>query len=130
MIKKAAVALVLTTTLTAALMTSGCLLAAAGAAAGGGVLYAKGDLEANLEATPPRIATATEKAFKELRIIKTSIASSALDAEILGRTATDKPVAVRCTAQTAKLSAISIRVGAIGDETLSQLILDKIRKNL
>ena len=129
MIKKTAIVLLATVTLTGALMTSGCLLAAAGAGAGG-VFYAKGDLETRLSATPSQIAAATEKAFKELQITKTSIASSKLDAAILGRTATDKKVTVNSKAESDKLSTISIRVGTFGDKDLSQLIFDKIKKNL
>ena len=130
MIKKTAIVLLATVTLTGALMTSGCLLAAAAGAGAGGVLYAKGDLEARLSATPSQIAAATEKAFEELQVPMTSTASTELDAEIRGRSASNKIVAVNCKAETDKLSTISIRVGLLGDKNLSQLILDKIKKNL
>ena len=128
MIKKAAIALTATLTLSAIVMTSGCLIAAAGAA--GGVLYAKGDLETTLAATPIKIAAATEKAFREMKISKTSAVSSDLDAEIIGRTATDKKVTVISKIKGEKLSSISIRVGTFGDEDLSRVIFDKIKKNL
>ncbi|MDP6636921.1 MAG: DUF3568 family protein [Phycisphaerae bacterium] len=129
MLKKTVLALLMTLCLSGMLLTSGCLLAAAGAGAGG-VFYAKGDLEATLAATPSEIASATEKAFAELKIIKTSAASSNLDAEILGRSATDKKITVTSKAQGEKISAISIRVGTFGDKGLSQLIFDKIKRNL
>ena len=128
MIKKTAVTLVAMLTLSTILLTSGCLVAAAGAA--GGVLYAKGDLESTLSATPAKIAAATEKAFAEMKISKTSAVSSDLDAEIIGRSATDKKVVVKSKAKGENISSISIRVGTFGDEDLSQVIFNKIKKNL
>ena len=128
MIKKTAVTLMLMMSLTAMLLTSGCLIAAVGAA--GGVFYAKGDLETTLEAAPEKIAAATEKAFADLKISKTSSVSSDLEAEITGRTATDKKVIVIIKAKSDKFSSISIRVVTFGDEDLSQTIFAKIKKNL
>jgi hypothetical protein len=128
MIKKTAVTLVAMLTLSTILLTSGCLVAAAGAA--GGVLYAKGDLESTLSATPAKIAAATEKAFAEMKIAKTSAVSSDLDAKIIGRSATDKKITVTSKAKGDKISSISIRVGTFGDKDLSQVLFDKIKKNL
>jgi len=127
-IKKTALALTALLVLSSVLLTSGCIVAAAGAA--GGVLYAKGDLETTLANTPTKIAIATEKAFREMRISKTSAVSSDLDAEIIGRSTTDKRVTVKINAKGEKLSAISIRIGVFGDEDLSRVLFDKIKKNL
>jgi len=129
MVRKAAIAASLLWVVSVLVLTPGCFLAAAGAAAGG-VFYAKGDLESTMEAKPPAIAAATEKAFAEMGIAKRSAASSAVDAEITGRTARDKKVTVKVKAETANFSKVSIRVGTFGDEDLSRLIFDKIRKNL
>ncbi|MDP6545243.1 MAG: DUF3568 family protein [Phycisphaerae bacterium] len=128
MIKKTALTLVAMLSLSAILLTSGCLVAAAGAA--GGVLYAKGDLESSLSATPAQIAAATEKAFVEMKISKTSAVSSDLDAEVIGRSARDKKVTVTSKATGDKISSISIRVGTFGDKDLSRVLFDKIKKNL
>lgn len=129
MIKKTALVLAVTLTLSATMMMSGCILAAVGAGAGG-VFYAKGDLESTLAASPAQIAAAADKAFTELKIAKTSSVSSELDAEIVGRTATDKKVTITSKTTGDKLSSISIRVGTFGDEDLSQAIFEKIKKNL
>ena len=128
MIKKAAVTLVAMLTLSAVLLTSGCLVAAAGAA--GGVLYAKGDLESTLAATPAKIAAATEKAFVEMKISKTSAVSSDLDSQVIGRSATDKKITVTSKVKGDKVSSISIRVGTFGDKDISRALFDKIKKNL
>jgi len=128
MVKKAAITLVAMLTLSAVLLTSGCLVAAAGAA--GGVFYAKGDLETTLAATPAQIAAATEKAFTEMKIAKTSAVSSDLDAQVIGRSATDKKITVTSKVKGDKISSISIRVGTFGDKDISRALFDKIKKNL
>ena len=114
--------------LSAMLLSSGCIVAAVGAA--GGVFYAKGDLESTLNATPAKIAAAAEKAFAELKITKTSAASSDLDAEIIGRTTSDKKVTIKSKTKGENMSSISIRVGTFGDEDTSQAIFQKIKKNM
>ena len=128
MIKKTALVLTVMLTLSATLMTSGCLIAAVGAA--GGVIYAKGDLESTLEGSPAEVVTAAEKAFAELKIAKISAVSSELEAEVLGRTTTDKKITIISKAKGEKFSSISIRVGTIGDKDISQTILQKIKNNL
>ncbi len=127
-LKKAAITLVAMLTLSPVLLTSGCIVAAAGAA--GGVFYAKGDLESTLAASPAKIAAAAEKAFAELKIAKTSAASSGLDSQVIGRSATDKRITITSKAKGDNISSISIRVGTFGDEDLSQTIFAKIKKNL
>ena len=91
-----------------------------------GVVYAKGDLEAMLKATPTDIAAATEKAFAKLNIPKTSVKASDLDVEILGRMSTGKRVCVRGKVKGGNYTVVSIRVGTLGDEGLSRVILKNI----
>jgi hypothetical protein len=128
MIKKTATAIVLTLTLSSILFTSGCIVAAIGAA--GGVFYAKGAMESTLNNTPTEIAAATEKAFKELKITKLSAASSDLEAEITGRSTTDKKITVISKTTGDNISSISIRIGTFGDKDMSETIFQKIKSNL
>ena len=109
----------------------GCALLVVGAAAGaGGMAYVRGALEARVNAQPPAVAQATENAFKSLGIVKISGAASALDAEILGRTATDKKVKVVVKGEGAGTSKLTIRIGTFGDETMSRAVFDKIEEGL
>jgi hypothetical protein len=126
--KKVATLAVLATTLSAIMLTSGCLVAAAGAA--GGVFYAKGDLESTLQASPIQIASAAEKVFTDMKITKLSAVSSDLDAEVIGRSSTDKKITIKSKAKGQNFSTISIRVGVFGDNDLSRIILDNIKKKL
>jgi hypothetical protein len=113
----------------AALLLTGCAALVVGAAAGGaaaGALYYNGELNADVDGTPPAVITATEKAFKDLIWAKETAAASQTDGLATARTATGKEVKVAVHAKTAQVSAVSIRVGTFGDENLSRLLLDRI----
>jgi hypothetical protein len=117
----------------AALCGSGCAVLLVGAAAGAGVAgaaYALGDLEAHLEADPPAVAKAAERALNALQIRVISNAVSGLDARLVGRTGADRKVTVKVKGAGEGRSEISIRVGAFGDETMSRSILRRIEKEL
>ena len=114
----------------AALLVSGCAVLAAGAASGTGIAYLMGDLEATVKAEPPEIARAAEAAIGDLDLIRVSSTSSQIDAEIIGRSATDRKVLIRAKRQTDGISTLTIRVGAFGDEDLSHVMLEAIKKRL
>jgi hypothetical protein len=112
------------------LVVTGCAALVVGAAAGTGVAYARGDLEADVDATPEEIARATESAFNSMDITTISAKSTALDAEIIGRTAKDTRITVVADAKEAEGSALSIRFGTFGDEDQSRRIYNAILENL
>lgn len=114
----------------AAGLVSGCAALAAGAAGGTGIAFLMGDLEATVRAEPPEIATAAEAAIAELDLIRISSTSTQIDAEIVGRTATDKSILIRARRETDGISKLTIRVGTFGDEDLSRVMLDAIKKRL
>lgn len=92
------------------------------------VAYVKGNLEANVNQHPVEVAKATGKAFKALEIKEISSKSTALDAEIIGRTAKDDKVRVMADLTEANGSNLSIRIGIFGDEVMSRRIYEEIRK--
>lgn len=102
---------------------------AAGAGAGT-VAYIRGELNAPLEASLDRSIAATKKAVEELKFHQISEKSDALTAEFQLRDAQDDSIRVLLKRQTDTLTNVSIRVGTFGDETLSQTVLDKIKKHL
>ena len=53
-----------------------------------------------------------------------------IDGKVTGRTALDKEVVITIKRQTESTSSLSIRVGAFGDEALSQKIYEKIKARL
>jgi Protein of unknown function (DUF3568) len=111
------------------LTLSGCLLAAAGAGAGA-VAYVRGDLETNLDKDYSKVVDAARSAVKDLEFAKVSENKDALKAVMVSRTAMDKKVEIIITNSGKKLTNIKIRVGLMGDQELSQSILDKIKSEL
>jgi hypothetical protein len=106
----------------AALLIGG---AAAGAAAG--LAYHEGELQADLDAPPPKVIEATERAFRDLIWTKESATASATDGLATARTATGREVEVKVAFKSENVSSIGIRVGTFGDENLSRLLYDKIQ---
>ncbi len=112
------------------LQTAGCaflLIGGAAAGAAAGVMYHEGELRADLDANPPDVIKATERAFRDLIWTKESAQSSATDGIATARTATGRDVRVTVQRQTETASRIGIRVGTFGDENLSRLLYDKIK---
>ncbi|MFA5043054.1 MAG: DUF3568 family protein [Kiritimatiellia bacterium] len=119
--------------LAAGLMTAGCAVFVVGAAAGAGAAgaaYIKGDLRARVKADPRAVEKASLKAFEVLDIRKISSVGSAVDAEVIGRTAADKKVAIKAKAEAADESSVSIRIDTFGDEPMSRRIYDEIETRL
>lgn len=108
----------------------GCLLVAAAAGTGATVAYVRGDLETVVEGTPERIIAASRGAAMDMNLSVISSGASALDGEMIARTADDTKVTVNTKVQSDKMSTISIRVGLWGDRAVSQQVLDRIRARL
>lgn len=114
-------------------LTTGCILVAAGAGAAAGVgtfAYVRGELKSTLDASLDRTWRATQTAMKDLKFAVTKEQKDALQAELTGRTAADKKVLVKLVKLTNNATEVRIRVGTFGDESLSKLILEKIKANL
>lgn len=110
--------------------TAGCLAVAAGAAGAGAVAWVRGELDASLSSRLDAVANATDRAIQQLQLIKVSESKTAIDAEIVARTGQDKKIDIRLNRTGDTITRVRIRVGLVGDETLSRTILDKIKANL
>jgi hypothetical protein len=109
---------------------AGCPYVLVGGAAATGVLYYKGELRAQVEAAPDEVMAATQQAFDYFKWSTVTFKASRTDGIAEAKTAAGKNVNVAVEAQQARLSVISIRVGAFGDENLSQMLFDKIKQYL
>ncbi len=110
--------------------TGGCaaLLIGGGAAVGAGtVAYVRGELKATDEVSLDTAWNAAEDAMKDLQFIVVDQHKDALQAKLKARTATDRRVVILLKKQGERLTDIRIRVGTFGDQSLSRLILDKIK---
>ena len=111
-----------------ALSIAGCAtIVDAGAAS---VAYVRGDLQATLQTDINTAYNAAVKAVDKLELAVISKKKNALDAQIISRTAKDKKVRITLERTEADAAALSIRIGLIGDEMQSRLILDQIKKNI
>jgi hypothetical protein len=111
-------------------INNGCalLLIGGGAAAGvGTVAYIKGELRTTQEISFERAWNATTGAVEEMGFVITQDEKDALSGMIVARGTDDQKITIHIKKQSEKLTDIRIRVGAFGDETRSQLILDKIK---
>lgn len=117
----------------ALLLQTGCavLLIGGGAAAGvGGYAYVKGELKAVEKPSLDKVWDASLAAMQDLQFAVTSQAKDALTGKLVARTAQDKKVTVELKALPDGNTEIRVRVGTFGDEALSLVILDKIKKHL
>lgn len=115
------------------LTTTGCglfVVAAAAGAGAAGAAYVMGALQANVPQAPGAVEKAAVKAFEDLGIHTISSNSTALDAQVIGRTATDEKVTVTARVAETGGTALTIRVGAFGNETMSRRIYEEIKKQL
>ena len=115
--------------LVAAGATTGCLAVAAGAGAGAAVAYVRGELKATVSAGYEATVQAVNSAVKDLEFAKVSEKHDALEDIIVARTAADKKVEIRTEHLTRDSTTVKIRVGLLGDESLSITILDKIKSH-
>jgi hypothetical protein len=107
----------------------GCVVVAVAAGAAT-VAYINGDLEATVEASPPRVVEASEAALKGMEIEVTSSEKSGIDGRVVGRSALNKKVEITVKRESDTTSKLSIRIDTFGDEALSRQIYDKIRAEL
>lgn len=114
------------------ILFTGCLAAVGvGAAAGAGaVAYKVGELVATEATTVDKAWTATEKAFKELKLLPEAKERDSLAARMEAQGAGDKRIVVRMRNRGEKITEIRIRVGVFGDEGYSRIIFEKIKSYL
>ena len=116
----------------ALLLQCGCVGALIGGAAAGAGTYAyvRGELKDTENVPLDKAWKATQTAIKELTFTISSQAKDGLSAKMIAHTAQSKKVEINLVTQSDNVTAIGIRVGTFGDEDLSRLIMDKIRKKL
>ena len=115
------------------LICSGCVgaLVVGGVAAGAGVVaYVRGDLEVTRQEDLTIVYNASYKTLEELEITITHFEKDALSAVLIGYGADNKKIVIKMKRLENDYTKLTIRVGTFGNETMSQIIYDKIRKNL
>ena len=110
----------------------GCAVLVVGGVAAAGVgtyAYVSGEMKGTEAVALDRAWDAAQAAMKDLEFSVTSKAKDALQAELTARTAADKKIQIRLKKVTDGATEIRIRVGTFGDESLSRLILTKMKSH-
>jgi len=112
--------------------TSGCVAAllVGGGAGAGTVAYLKGELKSTEEASIGQVWQAAQKAMKDLEFVVTSEERNDLSAKLIAHGSDDTKIEINLESVSAKLTTVKIRVGVFGDESLSRLTLERIKKHL
>ena len=118
-----------------AALLAGCMVAAAGAGAGGGIYFTQRGVESVVPATVERAATATTRAFGELKVHQTkSQVEQGEDGEktVIEGTAGDREVTVSLKAEgkgTTRVQVVAKRTAVTWDKEFARSVLDKIVAN-
>lgn len=113
------------------LMNCGCaavLVGGAAAGAAGTVLYVKGELHSTEDVSLDRAWNATQAAIRDMGFIVTANEKDAVSGTLVALTADNTKIKIVLNRKADNMTEISIRVGTFGDESMSRLILERIRK--
>lgn len=111
------------------LLNSGCAAVLLGGAAGAGtILYIKGELQSTEEVSLDTAWIATQTAIKDMEFVTGTTEKDDISAKLIAYTSDSREIQITLKRKTDKLTEIGIRVGTFGDESLSRLILENIRK--
>jgi hypothetical protein len=106
------------------------VIGGAAAAGAGTVAYIRGELRAVESAPLDRVWSASQAAMDDLQFAPTTKDKDGLSARLIARTASDKKVTINLAKQGDNVTEIRIRVGFFGDESVSRLVLEKIKLRL
>ncbi len=114
------------------LSNCGCVAAllVGGGAGAGTVAYLRGELKSTEEASIYRVLQATQQAMKDLKFTVTNEEKGISSAKLTAYGTDDTKVEVNLENVSEKLTNVRIRVGVFGNESLSLLILERIKKHL
>jgi len=107
---------------------SGCQMPVSAPAAG--EAYTDGVLNATLTSNYAAVLTATNKAFDQLHFAKAEEKRDAVSNTLTTHTPAGDQVEVVVTKIDESSIKVGIHVGSFGDESLSMMVLDKIREDL
>ncbi|HHT9105122.1 MAG TPA: DUF3568 family protein [Candidatus Wujingus californicus] len=113
------------------LVGSGCAALLIGGGAGAGtVAYLKGELKSTEEASIDKTWQAAQETMKDLEFVITSKEKDTFSAKLIAYRANDKKVEMYLQKASERTTEVKIRVGVFGDESLSRIILESLKKHL
>lgn len=113
------------------LFSSGCTVVGVGAAAAiGGTYYVTGEIRSSYPypVSIRHLYEVTLYTFQEEGIRLLSVANSTKDADIIGQSDAGKEIKIHIYYDSAGQATLGMRIGAIGDEQQSRLLLKKMQR--
>jgi len=114
--------------LTLLLPLSGCLLLAAGAGVGAGATWYYSAAREEVASDPRRVVAAAAAALEEMEIVVTTRKASAIDGEVVGRTAREEKVQVTASSRVEGRTVVEVRVGLIDDDAARRILGEILRR--
>lgn len=122
--------LICTSLLLTVALLSGCVaVVAAGGAVAGTYVYLQGKLESTEEVTLDKAHAAALTAVRELKFDLKSERKDAVEGHVVCEKADGTDITINLDRESDKTTKVAIRVGTFGDESLSTLILETMRKH-
>jgi len=112
------------------LVFSGCAVIAAGSAAAGGALWYKGELKDKLPGSVEQVYKAAFQAIKGLKLTIKESKYDKLKGEINSEMSDGTDVKVSIEFKAKSETEVKVRVGIMGNETMSRQIISEIKTNL
>ncbi len=119
-----------TVALTIAALGSSLMLTGCGTKMQEAVRKARGEESVILEKPYDDVVAASKNALKSLEFKNINEKRDALVALISAVTAEERSIELRVSRQTDKITRVQIRVGAMGDDGMQKIILEKIKAQL
>ena len=85
---------------------------------------------AHMSAMPDRVVKAAIAALEELEFKMVSGSGTKLEGRVKARTAQGKDIVIMVEKEGEDVSKVTVKVGTLGDETISQAILEKTKEHL
>ncbi len=109
---------------------TGCAALIVGAAAGAsGAAYVQGELKLTEAVALDAAQRAAEQAMKDLKLVVIKRQQDGLSGVIEGRTSGDQKVSIKTKRLAVRSTEVRVRVGLLGDETMSRQILSRMQAN-
>jgi len=115
--------------LSISIMMSGCTVLTVGAASAiGGTYYVSGEIKASYEVSIQHLYDVTLYTFQIEEIKVISVSNTRDDADIIGELSDGEKIAVHIYYNKEEQGTLGIRIGDIGDEKRSRVLLKKMER--
>lgn len=95
-----------------------------------GMKEATGTYETYLPGTPQQVVEAARSALDEMNMKFVTHASTSMDGSLSAKTAQNKEIDIKVKKEGDNVSKMTVRVGVLGDQTISDAVIRETRERL